>query len=140
MARSFKRREPLAAMSEINVTPLMDLAFVLLIVFMVAAPLLEEQSIDVQLPIETAKPQKEQKPPQFKSIGIRADGTYFWGTRSVTLTELDALLAQEAEKDDPAVLSIKADASLDYQKVVTLIDMAKAHNLSRISLATQAGD
>lgn len=139
MARTFKRREPLVAMSDINVTPLMDLAFVLLIVFMVAAPLLEEQSIDVNLPSESARPQNDKKP-DFKTVSIKGDGSYYWGTQRVSKQELSGLLDPLGKRDNPPVISIKADAEIGYQSVVTLIDILKEHNLSRISLATQPGE
>ena len=135
MARTFHRRNQLEAMSEINVTPLIDLAFALLIIFMITAPLLE-QSIDLELPVESVSPQSEQSG-VVQEISIDPEGRYFWGPELVTLEELDGLLELEASTGDPPVLEIRADASLPYQSVISLLDLIKQHKLSKISLETR---
>ncbi len=135
MARNFHRKDRLAALTEINVTPLIDLAFALLIIFMVTTPLLE-QTIDVNLPIETSKPQLESRE-TFQTITIDRDGNYFWSEQNVTREQLGDLLDTLAADTEPPVLSIRADARLPYQQVVTVIDMIKQRNLSKISLDTR---
>ena len=135
MARTFHRRRQLEAMSEINVTPLIDLAFALLIIFMITAPLLE-QSIDINLPKESVRAQSN-RDAVVQQISIDAEGRYFWGSEAVTVERLDQLLAVEGAAADPAVLEVRADASLPYQAVVTLIDLIKKHKLSKISLETR---
>lgn len=135
MARSFHRRRQLEAMSEINVTPLIDLAFALLIIFMITAPLLQ-QSIDISLPTESVRPQSG-TPPVAQEISINAEGEYFWGAERVTLERLDELLALEALSEDPPVLQVRADSSLPYQSVISLIDLIKKHKLSKLSLETR---
>ena len=135
MARNFHRKDRLAALTEINVTPLIDLAFALLIIFMVTTPLLE-QTIDVNLPIETSKPQLESRE-TFQTITIDRDGNYFWREQNVTREQLGDLLDTLAADTEPPVLSIRADARLPYQQVVTVIDMIKQRNLSKISLDTR---
>lgn len=135
MARTFHRRQQLEAMTEINVTPLIDLAFALLIIFMITAPLLE-QSIELTLPVESAKMQPE-RPPVIQEISIDAEGNYYWGKEQVTLARLDEYLALEALSEDPPVLQVRADASLPYQRVVSLIDLIKKHKLSKLSLETR---
>ena len=86
MARNFHRKDRLSALTEINVTPLIDLAFALLIIFMVTTPLLE-QTIDVNLPTEISKPQSESRE-TFQAITIDRNGNYFWSDQSVTLEQL----------------------------------------------------
>ena len=68
MARNFHRKDRLSALTEINVTPLIDLAFALLIIFMITTPLLE-QTIALNLPIETSKEQTEDRD-DFQSLSI----------------------------------------------------------------------
>jgi len=135
MARIFHRKERLSAMSEINITPLIDLAFALLIIFIITTPLLE-QTISVNLPLETQKPQDAPNL-DFQSVSINAEGGYFWGEDPVSRDELEVLLAELASRAEPPVLNIRADRELKYQEVVTLIDMIKQNNLTRISLDTQ---
>lgn len=122
------------ALSEINVTPLIDLAFALLIIFMIAAPLLE-QSVPLILPVESASPQPS-RDRDFQSIAINREGGVFWGDQPVSKAELSDLLAEAAAQARPPVIHIRGDASIPYQRVVTIIDMIKQHNLSEISLDT----
>ncbi|MCC5839306.1 MAG: biopolymer transporter ExbD [Opitutales bacterium] len=136
MARTFHRRERLGAMSEINVTPLIDLAFALLIIFMITAPLLE-QSIDINLPVETARPQTAERP-RVQEISLDAEGRIFWGSDPVTPETLRENLELFSLDPSPPVISVRADADLRYQAVVDLMDLIKSYQLTRISLETRA--
>ncbi|PXA05390.1 biopolymer transporter ExbD [Coraliomargarita sinensis] len=135
MARKFHRRDRLSALTEINVTPLIDLAFALLIIFMITTPLLE-QTIEVNLPVEAAKSQPDDRE-DFQSISINQAGLYYWGEDQVSQQQLGDLLDTMAMDPAPPVLSIRADSTLPYQKVITVIDMIKQRKLSKISLDTK---
>ncbi|MGJ8653638.1 MAG: ExbD/TolR family protein [Opitutaceae bacterium] len=135
MARKFHRKNRLSALTEINVTPLIDLAFALLIIFMITTPLLE-QTIEVSLPVESVKAQPEDRE-DFQTISIDKSGDYYWGEQQVDLVQLADLLDTMAMDPAPPVLSIRADASLTYQKVITVVDMIKQRKLSKISLDTK---
>jgi biopolymer transport protein ExbD len=139
MARTFRRRHAQQAISELNVTNLIDVAFTLLIIFMIATPLIQqEQKIEVKLPTESTRPQTQPDPKDvFQIIAIDRSGQYYWGARRVDFAELPALLAAEARKPNPAVLRIRADWNIQYQKVVTLMDEIKKHDLSRFTFDTQ---
>lgn len=110
MARRFHRKDRLSALTEINVTPLIDLAFALLIIFMITTPLLE-QTIDLNLPVEAAKSQPEERE-DFQSISITQTGRYYWGEAQVSPQQLGDLLDTIAMDPAPPVLSIRADAEL----------------------------
>jgi biopolymer transport protein ExbD len=142
MARTFRRRQAQHAISELNVTNLIDVAFTLLIIFMIATPLIQqEQRIEVKLPTESTRPQTQPDPKDvFQVIAIDRTGQYYWGTRRVDFSELPALLAAEARKPNPPVLRIRADWNIQYQKVVTLMDEIKKHNLSRFTFDTQTAN
>ena len=135
MARRFHRKDRLSALTEINVTPLIDLAFALLIIFMITTPLLE-QTIEVDLPVESSSTQAVERE-LFQSVSVDQQGRYFWGERAVSPAQLADLLDGFAQQEDPPVLSIRADAALPYQRVITLIDMIKQCELSKISLDTK---
>ena len=135
MARKFHRKDRLSALTEINVTPLIDLAFALLISFMITTPLLE-QTIEVNLPVETVRSQADERE-QVQSISINEAGLYFWGDEQISREELGDFLDTMAMDPAPPVLSIRADAALPYQQVITVIDMIKQRNLSKISLDTK---
>lgn len=136
MARLFRRKQPLSALTELNLTPLMDLAFALLIIFMVSTPLLE-QTIPLSLPTESHCEPLPSEEAAYKVISIDPAGNYFWGEESVTLKALNDRLAVCASAKNPPVLHIRADAQLAYQKVVDLLDLIKQHHLIKISLDTQ---
>ncbi len=136
MARTFRRKERLSALSEINVTPLIDLAFALLIIFMITTPLFE-QAIEIDLPAESQKPQQDKKDTKFQLISIDPGGDYYWGKKQVDLDELHLLLSNLALETLPPVIEIRADSRLPYQNVITLIDLIKQNNLTQISLDTK---
>ncbi|HKK17141.1 MAG TPA: biopolymer transporter ExbD [Opitutales bacterium] len=135
MARKFHRKDRLSALTEINVTPLIDLAFALLIIFMITTPLLE-QTIEVNLPVEASKSQPDDRE-DFQTVSINKAGLYYWGEEQVSKQQLGDLLDTMAMDPAPPVLSIRADASLPYQQVITVIDMIKQRKLSKISLDTK---
>lgn len=135
MARDFRRKERLGALSEINMTPLIDLAFSLLIIFMISAPLLE-QTIAVDLPAEAAKPQGEESPAR-QDISLDGEGQIFWGELRVSEEELAGLLESLAAEGDPPVIHLRADAELAYGRVVRVIDLIKRNQLTRLSLDTR---
>lgn len=136
MARTFRRKEQLAGITEINMTPLIDLAFSLLIIFMITTPLLE-QSIKIDLPNESQKPQTTKTEQTFQAITIDASGKYYWGKEPVNREQLAELLENAAANPQPPVISIRADRSLPYQQIIDLIDLVKTHKLTKIDLPTQ---
>lgn len=136
MARSFRRSRPLEAMSEINVTPLIDLAFALLIIFMITAPLLQ-QTIDIEVPVESPRPQPSQQQEPVM-LAIDGSGQFFWGAEAVPDAEMRNRLELIAQGADQPVVQIRADAALPYQRVVDLLDLVKGAGLSKLSLETRA--
>ena len=140
MARTFRRARTTHPISELNVTNLIDLAFTLLIIFMIATPLIQqEQTIPVNLPSQSK--QTQEKPPSdtvFESVSIDRSGNYYLGSRRVSLLELSSALSAYANKPKQPVIRIRADLSLQWQKVVLLMDEIKKHNLTKITFDTQA--
>jgi biopolymer transport protein ExbD len=136
MARQFHRKKPLGAMSEINVTPLIDLAFALLIIFMITAPLLQ-QTIDIAVPTEAPRPQQaaEREP---LLLGIDARGQFFWTNEPVSDREMEERLRLLGESPDAPVVQVRADASLAYQRVIDLLDLIKGAGLKQLSLETRS--
>lgn len=126
----------MTAVSEINVTPLIDLAFALLIIFMITTPLLE-QAIPLELPLESQREQAPRPEVEFQVINIDRSGQVFWGTDPVSLPKLNDLLAGLARQGNPPVISLRADRTIRYQRVIEVIDLIKGNNLSRINLDTQ---
>ncbi len=136
MARSFHRPQKLTALSELNVTALIDLGFALLIIFMISTPLIEqERTLPVELPVTTDADSKNMDI-LFREItvipgGFVLDGIEMNRGKLETQLRLFSLAAQ------PPVISIKADRNIAYQEVVSLLDLLKQNDLFKISLDTQ---
>lgn len=139
MARTFRRPRHTQPLSELNVTNLIDVAFTLLIIFMIATPLIQnEQTIPVDLPVETKSPQTKPDPDdRFETITIRADGNCQIGSRVVVLSNMPGALAVYAESPKPPVFRIRTDAKATAQQFITVMDALKRNNLSRVTFDTQ---
>lgn len=123
-------------MTELNVTPLMDLAFSLLIIFMISTPLLE-QTIPVNLPKQDSNNASARPDIDFQLITIKEDGSVYWGRQRVDFPELNALLDSLSKMPEPPAISLRADRNLRYQQVVDVIDAIKRNNLTKLHLDTE---
>ena len=123
--------------SEINVTPLVDVMLVLLVVFMVAAPMMTA-GINVQLPKTAAKPlPSESKPPL--TVSVDKDGKVYVG-KIETAPETLATALQQAggnAADPEAKVFLKADRGVDYGKVMQVIGRLNSAGYRKISLLTE---
>jgi biopolymer transport protein TolR len=139
MARTFRRQRQMHPIAELNVTNLIDLGFTLLIIFMIATPLIQqEQTIHVNLPVEFPRPQVKPDPDtKFENITVKADGTYLLGTRTFTLARLTAELAKYAGQPKPPVFRLRMDARSTAQQYVSILAALEKNNLTRISIDTQ---
>ena len=126
----------MSAISDINVTPLIDLAFALLIIFMITTPLLE-QTIPLNLPLESKSSTPTERKPAFQVVSINAEGHIHWGKDKVDLEKLSDLLSTMSQQNNPPTLKIRADRTLPYQSVIEVIELIKKNQLSKISLDTQ---
>ena len=139
MARDFKRPNKLAVISDLNVTPLIDLAFSLLIIFMITTPVIEQYN---RIDLPTQNSDNNQKPPEQedKFITIDAEGNYNWGQDEVSKNELEGLLDQVAQDSgEQPTIHLRGDRVLPYQKIMDVINMLKSRNLTKLSLDTKAG-
>lgn len=139
MARDFKRQNKLAVISDLNVTPLIDLAFSLLIIFMITTPVIEQYN---RIDLPSQKSSQAQEPPKVDDqfITIDANGQFQWGKNTVTQEMLEAKLDEVAESDgEQPTIHIRGDRALKYQKIMDVVNMLKTRNLSKLSLDTKAG-
>jgi biopolymer transport protein ExbD len=122
---------------DINLTPLIDVVFLLLIFFMVSTTFEHQSRIKIDLPEATAEPTKPDD--ESLEIIIDAQGRYFIGDRQVVNTELKTLRSaiSKAAGDREAIpVIIRADGNTPHQSVVTALDAASQLGLTQISLAT----
>jgi len=139
MARTFRRQRQSHPIGELNLTNLIDLGFTLLIIFMIATPLInQEQTIPITLPSESKSPQpKASKDERFQSISIDRNGQYYWGETPLPYAELVARLRSLGQEPRPPVIRIRADHALQWDRVVQLMDELKKSNLTRLTFDTQ---
>ncbi|AHM04230.1 Biopolymer transport protein ExbD/TolR [Roseibacterium elongatum DSM 19469] len=124
-------------MSEINVTPFVDVMLVLLIVFMVSAPLMTV-GVPIDLPDTSAEalPSEDEEP---LTVTLAPDGTVLIQTTEVAQSELVARLqAIASERDSPRVF-LRADGSIPYERVMTIMGALNAGGFREIGLVTDSG-
>lgn len=139
MARTFRRNPRLSALAEPNVTPLIDLAFSLLIIFMITTPLLE-QTIPLELPQEEEREDDGvQSDVRYQAVGVEGPGMYLFGEDRVNEEEMRRRLEELRAGSEDVVLNVRAAGTADYQEVIDLLNLIKASGLNKISLDTQVG-
>lgn len=139
MARTFRRPRSMQPMSELNVTNLIDVAFTLLIIFMITAPLIEqEQTVPVNLPVESKSPQVKPDPDtKFETITIKADGTCLLGSATVPIARMRTALAPYAAEAKAPVFRIRMDANATAQQFITVMDALEQNGLSKLQFDTR---
>jgi len=139
MARSFSKQSRLHVMSELNVTPMLDLCFVLLIIFMIATPVLE-QTTAINLPkSDKGVGKAADSKTQYRFVSIGADGGLAIGNRAVNRQQLEAEFAQIAampEVDQP-IIRVRGDGGLAYQKILDVLSLAKSKGLTKVALDSE---
>lgn len=119
---------------EINVTPMLDLAYVLLVIFIIMTTA-TVQGIKVNLPKASAQPSLAEN--KTKAVTISADGTIYLDTFPVTMTELENMLRQYKAANPNLPVIIKADSSIQYQRVVDVLDLLGRLEITQLGLVTQ---
>jgi biopolymer transport protein TolR len=120
---------------DINVTPLVDVCLVLLIIFMVVTPMLQ-QGVDVKLP-ETKNPDKMPENQKQLTVAIKADGNVFVGQNWVTAENLKARFEEEHASNPDKDVIIKADERLKYKQVRSLMQTINEAGFSRVGVITK---
>ncbi|MBI3089116.1 MAG: protein TolR [Candidatus Tectomicrobia bacterium] len=122
-----------SSMAEINVTPLVDVMLVLLIIFMVTAPMLQ-QGIDVQLPKEGGKELALDK--QFV-VTVGPDGRIFFNEQRLSLQKFEATLRAMPEQQKQREIFLRADTSVSYGAVMKIIAAIKRAGFERLGMVTE---
>jgi biopolymer transport protein ExbD len=134
--RRYSQRQSLSSLSEINITPLLDLAFVLLIIFMITTPLLEN-SMSLIIPSSGAK-----NPPvtatQVQMVSIDRNESIRFNNRVVDLESLTAQLTEMKRANPEIAVVIRPDRDLPVQKLITLMDALQRAQIMKVGIATRA--
>ncbi|MFI4969011.1 MAG: ExbD/TolR family protein [Lysobacterales bacterium] len=121
-------------MSEINVTPLVDVMLVLLIIFMITAPLMSHK---IRIDLPQANPNTiDTTPPEPIDLAIKENGDLFWNDEPVTDAILQAQLRVAAQKSPQPELQIRADKPTQWQKIATVMAEAKSAGMVKLGFMT----
>jgi biopolymer transport protein ExbD/biopolymer transport protein TolR len=134
--RRYSQRQSLSSLSEINITPLLDLAFVLLIIFMITTPLLES-SMSLIIPSSGAKnPPITSSPVQ--TISIDRNEAIRLNNQPLDLDSLSAQLSELKRANPDVAVVIRPDRDLPVQKLIALMDALQRAQIMKVGIATRA--
>lgn len=132
MQGPFEREELQAPLAEINMTPLVDVMLVLLVIFLVTAPMLNS-AIKLNLPSESAAQITEQKT---ITISVNRSGQYFIDDQQISANELEQKLQALAKENPKQQIHLRADVDVPYGKVSHVLATAQRFGLSNIGFIT----
>ncbi|AVZ80326.1 biopolymer transporter ExbD [Zoogloeaceae bacteirum Par-f-2] len=122
-----------APMSEINMVPLIDVMLVLLIVFMITAPLLTH-GVKIDLPAASSAPNLEK--PETVTLALDSEGRLFWNDQPLAEADLAARLAQAAAATPQPELHLRADRDTRYQKIAEVMSAARLAGVQKMGFIT----
>jgi biopolymer transport protein ExbD len=130
----FNDRQQAGPMADINVTPMVDVMLVLLVIFIITAPLLTH-SIKLDLP--NAQSASAPEKPETISLSINAQGKIFWNELAVTQTELNGKLASAAQAKPLPELQLRADKETRYEIIAQIMAAAQTTGLTKFAFVTE---
>ena len=133
--RRYSDKQPLSTLSEINVTPLLDLAFVLLIIFMITTPLLEN-SMDLVVPSSQAA-SKEVDPSKVTIVSIDRNEVLKLNEVQMTESEIGQRLAALRKEDPQVAVVVRPHRELSVQKFVSLMDVIQKAGVMKVGVMTR---
>jgi biopolymer transport protein ExbD len=124
-------------MADINVTPLVDVMLVLLIIFMITAPLMTHK---IRIDLPQANPNVvETNPPEPIDLAVKESGELYWNDEPITEAMLSAQLRVAAQKNPQPELQIRAEKTTQYQLIATVMANAKSSGMVKIGFITAQG-
>jgi len=138
--RSFRRirREGHGSLNELNITPLLDLVFVLLVIFIITTPQLTN-SLEINLPSGKPPPPRPDAPkPKINRIVVDARGQAFLNREPLSLLDLKERLRQLKAADAGVGVVVEGAEEADYQNMVNVLDVLQQLEITKVGLATEA--
>ena len=119
-------------MAEINVTPLVDVMLVLLIIFMITAPLMSHK-VKIDLPEATLERKEEKAPPVPPiTLAVKEDGSLFWNDEPIGKDLLESRLSIEAQKTPQPQINVRGDKTTKYRIVNEVVQIAQAQGMRKV--------
>ena len=134
--RRYSQRQNLSTLSEINITPLLDLAFVLLIIFVITTPLLNN-GLPLTLPETAGQPDRPLRPEDIRTVDITPKGIYALNRQPMKLDQVIQNLVLDHRANPALVVHIRADENSRHKEFAALLDGCQRNGLTRISVRTQ---
>ena len=123
-----------SSLNELNITPLLDLAFVLLVIFIITTPQL---SNDLEMNLPSPKTNTTPTPPpKMHYVDVAAAGTYALDRATKTLVQLRQELQDLKAAEDPSIV-VRGAGTTDYQKVISVLDVLQQLDITKVGLATE---
>ncbi len=130
----FSAGEHTQPMSEINTTPLVDVMLVLLVIFIITAPLLTH-AVKIDLPQATSQPLEEK--PEVIDLAVDVDGKIFWNDTEIQSADLATRMSEEAGKQQQPELQIRADKNTRYQVLAEVLAKAQTAGMKKVGFVSQ---
>jgi biopolymer transport protein ExbD len=127
-----KRQAP---MSDINVTPMVDVMLVLLVIFIITAPLFTHA---IKLDLPNAQSAAAPEKPETISLSINAEGTIYWNNEPIQQKDLGPRLALAAQQKPQPELQLRADKSTRYETIAQVMSAAQSNGLTKMGFVTDA--
>ena len=135
--RRFSQRNSLVTLSDINITPLLDLAFVLLIIFVITTPLLDK-GLQIDLPKSSSPPDKQQiNAKDIRVVEINAQGNYAVKGRITPLNQIVTQLVQDFRANPNLIVYVRADGNSYTKQLMALLDGCNRNGITRYSVREQ---
>ncbi|MGF6969135.1 biopolymer transport protein ExbD [Paraburkholderia sp. WC7.3g] len=128
-----EKKQTAAPMAEINMTPLIDVMLVLLVIFIITAPLFSH-AIRLDLPKVAAAPSRQT--PQTISLSIDGAGRLYWNGKPITLAQMRAQFAEAGKQADQPDIQLRAERSTRYEVIAQVMGAAQQAGLERIGFVT----
>ena len=135
--KRFSQRNALVTLSEINITPLLDLAFVLLIIFVITRPMLEG-SVRMQLPESAMGDTKAIDRRDIRVVEVRSNGGYLLDGRSLSLSQVEAELVKTFRDNPKLTVDIRGDKIAEFDYVYGVVDACLRNHITRMSIRVVA--
>jgi len=123
-------------MSDINMTPLIDVMLVLLVIFIITAPLM---SSSLRLDLPSSKAATPTDAAQFVTVAVKADGSLYWGDTPVSAEQLVRQVREAAQRNPATEVQLRADKAVPYGRIAELIGLVQDGGLARIGFVTESG-
>lgn len=130
----FNDKHNQAPMADINVTPMVDVMLVLLVIFIITAPLFTH-AIKLDLPSAQSAPAPEK--PETVTISINGEGKIFWGNDAIDQGDMGIRLAAAAQKKPQPELQLRADKATRYEVIAQVMAAAQTNGLNKIGFVTE---